>query len=82
MYSKSWAQSDEHAVQVSEAAPSAAAQAPAAPPPTEPIVISVTEKVMVALNKDGGVRDMEVQGQMLLQACFCCVPTVLRSHNC
>ena len=57
-----------HGAQVSEAAPSAAAQAPAAPPPTEPIVISVTEKVMVALNKDGGVRDMEVQGSMLLQA--------------
>lgn len=30
-------------------------------------MILVAEKVMVALNKDGGVRDMEVQGSMSLQ---------------
>lgn len=42
-----------------------AASAPA--PPAEPVVILVAEKVMVALNKDGGVRDMEVQGSMSLQ---------------
>ena len=30
-------------------------------------MLTVSEKVMVALNKDGGVRDLEVQGSMALQ---------------
>ena len=34
---------------------------------SEPVALLVVEKVVVALNKDGGVRDMEVQGSMSLQ---------------
>ena len=45
--------------------------APAAAPPTDPIAISVSEKVMVALNKDGGVRELEVSGIMALQVLLC-----------
>lgn len=40
---------------------------PVAPPPTDPITISVEEKLVVLLNKDGGLESMEVQGTMSLQ---------------
>ncbi len=40
---------------------------PAAPPPTDPITITVEEKLVVLLNKDGGLENMEVQGTMSLQ---------------
>ena len=34
----------------------------------EPVSIVVEEKLLVSLNKDGGVENMEVQGIMSLQA--------------
>lgn len=39
-----------------------AAVAPAAPLPSEPVYLSVEEKLSVALNKDGGLEGMEVTG--------------------
>lgn len=44
----------------------AAATAPLAPPPSEPVFLTVEEKVSVALNKDGGLEGMEVAGTMAL----------------
>lgn len=41
--------------------------AAAAPPPTDPVTISVEEKLVVLLNKDGGLESMEIQGTMSLQ---------------
>ena len=34
----------------------------------EPVSVVVEEKLLVSLNKDGGVENMEVQGIMSLQA--------------
>ena len=36
--------------------------APAAPLPSEPVFLSIDEKISVALNKDGGLEGMEVSG--------------------
>ena len=44
----------------------AAAAAAPHPPPSEPVFITVEEKVTVALNKDGGLEGMEVTGAMSL----------------
>lgn len=41
--------------------------AAAAPPPTDPITITVEERLVVLLNKDGGLENMEIQGTMSLQ---------------
>lgn len=46
----------------------AGAAAPlAAALPSEPVVIQVDEKLVVRLNKDGGMENMEIQGTMSLQ---------------
>ena len=50
-----------------EAAPAAAGVAAPRVVPTEPVSIVVDEKLMVVLNKDGGVESMEVSGGMALQ---------------
>ncbi|KAK9809010.1 hypothetical protein WJX72_007862 [[Myrmecia] bisecta] len=50
------------------AAAASSARGPAAVvAPSEPISIVVEEKLQVALNKDGGMENMEVQGTMSLQ---------------
>ncbi|KAK9822895.1 hypothetical protein WJX74_001778 [Apatococcus lobatus] len=48
------------------AAVGAAAPAPAPPVSTDPVAIVVKEKVTVALDKDGGLENMDVQGSMAL----------------
>ena len=50
-----------------EAAPAAVGVAAPMVVPTEPVSIVVDEKLMVVLNKDGGVESMEVNGGMALQ---------------
>lgn len=45
-----------------------AASTIAAPVPSEPISLALEEKLLVILNKDGGVENMEVQGTIALQA--------------
>ena len=45
-----------------------AASTTSAPPPGEPISLALEEKLLVVLNKDGGVENMEVQGTIALQA--------------
>lgn len=49
--------------------PCRAASTAAAPAvlPSEPVYIAIEEKLSVALNKDGGLENMEVQGTMSLQ---------------
>ncbi|CAL8470044.1 g9586 [Coccomyxa elongata] len=44
-----------------------AASTIAAPVPSEPISLVLEEKLLVILNKDGGVENMEVQGTIALQ---------------
>ncbi|KAK9915694.1 hypothetical protein WJX75_002778 [Coccomyxa subellipsoidea] len=44
-----------------------AASTMSAPPPGEPISLALEEKLLVVLNKDGGVENMEVQGTIALQ---------------
>jgi len=39
----------------------------AAPPPTDPITLSVEEKLNVTLKRDGGVSNFDVQGTLSLQ---------------
>ncbi|GLT62840.1 hypothetical protein SLA2020_354430 [Shorea laevis] len=39
----------------------------AAPPPTDPITLSVEEKLNVALKRDGGISNFDVQGTLSLQ---------------
>ncbi|XP_041011125.1 coatomer subunit delta-like [Juglans microcarpa x Juglans regia] len=39
----------------------------AAPPPTDPITLTVEEKLNVTLKRDGGVSNFDVQGTLLLQ---------------
>ena len=50
-----------------EAAPAAVGVAAPMVVPSEPVSIVVDEKLMVVLNKDGGVESMEVNGGMALQ---------------
>ena len=50
-----------------EAAPAAVGVAAPMIVPSEPVSIVVDEKLMVVLNKDGGVESMEVNGGMALQ---------------
>lgn len=52
-----------------EAAPAAVGAAAPMIVPSEPVSIVVDEKLMVVLNKDGGVESMEVNGGMALQVC-------------
>ena len=40
---------------------------PAAPPPTDPITLTVEEKLNVTLKRDGGVSNFDVQGTLSLQ---------------
>jgi hypothetical protein len=40
---------------------------PAAPPLTDPITLTVEEKLNVTLKRDGGVSNFDVQGQLSLQ---------------
>lgn len=44
-----------------------AASVAAAPVPGEPISLALEEKILVVLNKDGGLETMEVQGTIALQ---------------
>jgi coatomer subunit delta len=53
---------------VEDIASGAAAVATAHPPPSEPIFLTVEEKLSVALNKDGGLEGMEVVGSMSMTA--------------
>ena len=39
----------------------------AAPPPTDPITLTVEEKLNVTLKRDGGVSNFDVQGTLSLQ---------------
>lgn len=55
-----------------EAAPAAAGVAAPLVVPSEPVSIVVDEKLMVVLNKDGGVESMEVNGGMALQVLPSC----------
>ena len=50
-----------------EAAPAAVGAAAPMIVPSEPVSVVVSEKLMVVLNKDGGVESMEVNGDMALQ---------------
>ena len=50
-----------------EAAPGAVGAGAPMIVPSEPVSIVVDEKLMVVLNKDGGVESMEVNGNMALQ---------------
>lgn len=50
-----------------EAAPAAVGAVAPMVVPSEPVSIVVDEKLMVVLNKDGGVESMEVNGGMALQ---------------
>ena len=50
-----------------EAVPAAVGVAAPMVVPSEPVSIVVDEKLMVVLNKDGGVESMEVNGGMALQ---------------
>ncbi|XAR56298.1 hypothetical protein NMG60_11036732 [Bertholletia excelsa] len=47
--------------------PSAGATRAAAPPPTDPITLTVEEKLNVTLKRDGGVSNFDVQGTLSLQ---------------
>ncbi|OVA11079.1 Clathrin adaptor [Macleaya cordata] len=47
--------------------PSANQSKAAAPPPTDPITLTVEEKLNVTLKRDGGVSSFDVQGTLLLQ---------------
>lgn len=38
-----------------------------APPPTDPITLTVEEKLNVALKRDGGLSNFDVQGTLSLQ---------------
>ncbi|KAI9126167.1 hypothetical protein K1719_002588 [Acacia pycnantha] len=40
---------------------------PAAPPATDPVTLTVEEKLNVALKRDGGVSNFDVQGTLSLQ---------------
>lgn len=39
----------------------------AAPPPTDPVTLTVEEKLNVTLKRDGGVSNFDVQGTLSLQ---------------
>ncbi|KAI8554985.1 hypothetical protein RHMOL_Rhmol05G0138500 [Rhododendron molle] len=47
--------------------PSSGPSRSAAPPPTDPITLSVEEKLNVTLKRDGGVSNFDVQGTLSLQ---------------
>ncbi|KAK4800419.1 hypothetical protein SAY86_020906 [Trapa natans] len=47
--------------------PKAASSKLAAPPPTDPITLTVEEKLNVTLKRDGGVSNFDVQGTLSLQ---------------
>lgn len=47
--------------------PSAGPSRAAAPPPTDPITLTVEEKISVTLKRDGGLSNFDVQGTLLLQ---------------
>ncbi|KAL0436126.1 UNVERIFIED_CONTAM: Coatomer subunit delta [Sesamum radiatum] len=40
---------------------------PAAPPPTDPVTVTIEEKLNVTLKRDGGVSSFDVQGTLSLQ---------------
>ncbi len=70
-----------------EAAPAAVGAVAPMVVPSEPVSIVVDEKLMVVLNKDGGVESMEVNGGMALQVSqllalqrHCCYTTSWREQ--
>ncbi|KAG6711330.1 hypothetical protein I3842_05G047500 [Carya illinoinensis] len=52
---------------VEDVQPKAGQSRAAAPPPTDPITLTVEEKLNVMLKRDGGVSNFDVQGTLLLQ---------------
>eukprot|EP00850_Spirogloea_muscicola_P012305 SM000079S22423 [mRNA] locus=s79:135792:139382:+ [translate_table: standard] len=54
-------------VEDSVAVPAAAGALRSAPPSTDPITITVEERLVVVLKKDGGLENLEVQGTMALE---------------
>lgn len=47
--------------------PSAVSAKSTAPPPTDPVTLTVEEKLNVTLKRDGGVSNFDVQGMLSLQ---------------
>lgn len=52
---------------VEDVAPKVGQSRSAAPPPTDPVTLTVEEKLIVALKRDGGLSNFDVQGQLSLQ---------------
>ncbi|KAA8536589.1 hypothetical protein F0562_029067 [Nyssa sinensis] len=52
---------------VEDVRPSVSQSRSAAPPPTDPITLTVEEKLSVTLKRDGGVSNFDVQGTLSLQ---------------
>ncbi|GLT98838.1 hypothetical protein SLE2022_163160 [Rubroshorea leprosula] len=52
---------------VEDVQPKAGQSRPAAPPPTDPITLTVEEKLNVTLKRDGGISNFDVQGTLSLQ---------------
>ncbi|KAH0654257.1 hypothetical protein KY289_031935 [Solanum tuberosum] len=52
---------------VEDVRPSIGQSKPAAPPPTDPVTLTVEEKINVTLKRDGGISNFNVQGTLSLQ---------------
>ncbi|KAL2491103.1 Coatomer subunit delta [Abeliophyllum distichum] len=52
---------------VEDVRPSVGQSKPAAPPPTDPVTLTVEEKLNVTLKRDGGIGKFDVQGILSLQ---------------
>lgn len=52
---------------VEDVQPSVGPSKSAVPPPTDPVTLSVEEKLNVSLKRDGGVSNFDLQGTMSLQ---------------
>lgn len=50
-----------------EVQPKAGQSRSAASPPTDPVTLTVEEKLNVTLRRDGGMNNFDVQGQLSLQ---------------
>ncbi|CAA2982337.1 coatomer subunit delta-like [Olea europaea subsp. europaea] len=52
---------------VEDVRPSVGQSKPTAPPPTDPVTLTVEEKLNVTLKRDGGIGSFDVQGTLALQ---------------
>ena len=52
---------------VEDVQPKASHSKSSAPPPTDPITLTVEEKISVTLKRDGGLSNFDVQGTLSLQ---------------